>query len=114
VWFKTAGTGESFVFRLQPSAVMYRWSKLNQYFQFASGDSIAVGGGGHFALWLDSDLHFGNSGRCDTFRSPCLASNEEFLCHDVELWQVGNGILDVRATHTTCNPNGTTAILLSG
>ena len=66
-----------------------RWSKANQYFQFASSDSLALGGGGHFALWLDSELAWGNSGRCDTFCSACLASSEEFRVRDVELWGIG-------------------------
>jgi len=82
------GTGESFVFQVYPRMVMYRWSKLNQYFQFLTGDALALGGGGHFGLWLDSELACGNSGRCDTFRSPCLASSNEFKVHSVELWGI--------------------------
>jgi hypothetical protein len=64
----------------------YSWSYKNSYFLLSSSDSLAVGGGGHFALYLDNDLHRGSSGPCATYNSPCLASQEEFACLDCELF----------------------------
>lgn len=94
------GTGECFVLSLGyahasvaaddraavSGAAVYRWTKANSHFQAGSSDFIAIGGGSHFALWLDSELHFGSSGACETFGSPCLASSEEFKIDRVEVW----------------------------
>ena len=94
------GTGECFVLSLGyahasvaaddraavSGAAVYRWTKANSRFQAGSSDFIAIGGGSHFALWLDSELHFGSSGACETFGSPCLASSEEFKIDRVEVW----------------------------
>ena len=59
-------------------------------------NAIAMGGGGSFAIYLDSDLHEGTSGRCETFDSPPLSSPSEnsdeildvhtFTCVDLEIW----------------------------
>jgi len=51
-------------------------------------ECIAVGGLGHFAIWLDAELLSGNSGSCGTFGSPCLAHKEDFRIAVVELWHV--------------------------
>mmetsp|Transcript_7726 Transcript_7726/g.21997 ORF Transcript_7726/g.21997 Transcript_7726/m.21997 type:complete len:601 (+) Transcript_7726:324-2126(+) len=86
------GTGECFVFQLQPHMIAYPWKRKskerNDFYQFATPDSIAVGGGGHFALWLDQDLAFGNSGISDTFGNISLASSKEFRIKGLELWGV--------------------------
>ena len=58
----------------------------NEYFQFSSPDSLAIGGGGHFAIWLDADLMYGHSGICDTFGSPTLSNKDEFAIQRLELW----------------------------
>ena len=59
--------------RAMAGAAVFRWTKSNSHFQAGSGEFIAIGGGSHFALWLDEELHFGSSGPCETFGSPCLA-----------------------------------------
>jgi hypothetical protein len=92
------GTGESFVFAALPAddaaaedaaapvVRAFRWSGRNAYFQLGQWDSIAVGGGGAYALKLDGELASGTSGACDTFASPALASAEEFDIVHVDLW----------------------------
>lgn len=84
------GTGESFVFELEPRRLYYPWKRKhksrNDYFMYGSQDSIGIGGSGHFALWLDGDLLYGHSGVSDTFGSPCLASKSEFKILSLELW----------------------------
>lgn len=84
------GTGESFVFQAKPHAVAYKWSphmrNRTDFFVFGSVDSLAVGGGGHFAIWLDQELARGTSTVCSTFGNPCLACAEEFKIMNVELW----------------------------
>ena len=80
------GTGESFVFTVEPQCVAYRWSQKNDYFMFGRGNCLAMGGGSGFALWLDEELLHGNTGESDTFDNPCLASETEFEIMYVELW----------------------------
>lgn len=77
---------------LQPHMVAWYWRPRtglkNDFFMFAASHSIAVGGGGHFALWLDSDFMHGNSGFCDTFGNPSLSSTQDFIISKVELWSL--------------------------
>ncbi|GAX72932.1 hypothetical protein CEUSTIGMA_g387.t1 [Chlamydomonas eustigma] len=85
------GTGETFVFQLEPHRVMYPWRSISQvkndFFQYATLDCLAVGGLGHFAIHLDCELLQGSSSTCGTFGSPCLSSKEEFRISVVEVWQ---------------------------
>eukprot|EP00884_Botryococcus_braunii_P016005 jgi/Botrbrau1/3088/Bobra.0070s0074.1 len=86
------GTGESFVFQLQPKPGFWRWHQRrmavarNDFFQFGRPDCLALGGKPHYALFLDGDLLNGTSGESETFGSPCLASAEEFEIGRLELW----------------------------
>ena len=50
----------------------------NDYFMLSAPQSVALGGGGHFALFLDGELLHGTSGTSETFENPCLASAEGF------------------------------------
>lgn len=75
----------------QPHMVAWHWHRradnvVNSFFMYACHDSIAVGGGTDFALWLDADLEHGHSGPCDTFGSPGLSSEEDFGVGHLELW----------------------------
>ncbi len=89
------GTGECFVFQLQPQLLCWRWwqkkmqQTKNDYFQFGTPEALAMGGGPHYAIRLDADLSMGSSGTSSTFGSPCLASQEEFQIGKVELWGLG-------------------------
>lgn len=67
---------------------VYRWTRANTYFQLGARDGIGVGGGTHFALWLDPDWERGTSAFCETFNSPTLASSEAFRVRTVELWHL--------------------------
>jgi hypothetical protein len=72
----------------RPSASFYHWSGSNSHFQLAYHDSIAMGGGGHFGLWLDEAFEYGSSGRSDTYNNPPLGSDESFRIIRVELWEL--------------------------
>ncbi|ETI52532.1 hypothetical protein, variant 1 [Phytophthora nicotianae P1569] len=94
--FHYYGTGESFLFSFaNPSAaggfVKYQWSRKNSYFMLCSDESLIMGGGGNFGLFLDSDLSRGTSGACETFNSPPLTTSQEFSCVQVELWGFTTG-----------------------
>jgi hypothetical protein len=64
----------------------YPWSYRNSYFLIACRDYLALGGGGHFGLFLDSDLLRGSSGESATFQNTCLGSIEDFPILQCELY----------------------------
>lgn len=74
----------------QPFRVVYPWRSLskakNDFFMYGTPECLAVGGLGHFAMWVDSELLQGSSGTCGTFGSPCLAHKEEFKIQALEVW----------------------------
>ncbi|KQK18921.1 hypothetical protein BRADI_1g45500v3 [Brachypodium distachyon] len=54
---KYQGSNNCFVFtNVVGRPVIYRPTGANKYFTFCSPDYLAMGGGGHFALYLDEDL----------------------------------------------------------
>ncbi|KAK9904454.1 hypothetical protein M0R45_000679 [Rubus argutus] len=61
----------------------YRCQSL---FTLCATDFLAIGGGGHFALYLNSDLLSGSSSVSETYGNPCLAHSEDFDVKEVELW----------------------------
>ncbi|CAL9001647.1 unnamed protein product [Prunus brigantina] len=85
---KYQGTNDTFVFTTTPgNPVIFRpTAGANRYFTLCSTDFLAVGGGGHFALYLDSDLLSGSSSFSETYGNPCLAHSEDFDVKEVELW----------------------------
>ena len=86
------GTGECFVFQLQPQRLMWKWwqrkneQKRNDFFQFSTGEALCMGGAPVCALRLDAELDRGVSGISETFGSPCLAGSQDFIIGKVELW----------------------------
>ena len=80
------GTGEAFVFTVSPERARYSWTQANYLFQSGSSSSLSLGGGSHFALWLDGELQNGTSGTCETFGSPCLSSKPDFRIKQLEVW----------------------------
>ena len=82
------GESDSIVFSGFPASNfrVFGTTGKNNFYQLANEDSVAMGGGGDFALFLDDDLTSGTSGPCKTFNSPCLASAEDFDCKHVEVW----------------------------
>lgn len=85
---KYAGTGESFVFTLNPEPARYGWSKRNAYFLAVGPRSLVVGGGGMgAALELDDELCLGASFRSATFENdPLDGGRTEFVVEDLEVY----------------------------
>nr|CAB3448075.1 unnamed protein product [Digitaria exilis]CAB3504528.1 unnamed protein product [Digitaria exilis] len=84
---KYQGTNNCFVFtNLHDRPVIYRPTGANNYFTVCSTEYLALGGGGHFALYLDADLLTGSSSNSETFNNECLSHSPEFSVKDVELW----------------------------
>ncbi|CAA3016909.1 Hypothetical predicted protein [Olea europaea subsp. europaea] len=65
---------------------IFRPTGMNRYFTLCSTDYLALGGGGHFALYLDGDLLSGSSSSSETYGNPCLAYAEDFVVKETELW----------------------------
>uniref|UniRef100_H2XX66 Oxidation resistance protein 1 n=1 Tax=Ciona intestinalis TaxID=7719 RepID=H2XX66_CIOIN len=81
------GTGETFLFTLEPNIEIFTWSGENNFFVKGNPDSLSIGGGdGASGLWLDSDLCHGSSHTCLTFQNNPLASTEDFFIQNVEVW----------------------------
>ncbi|CAL5208081.1 unnamed protein product [Lathyrus oleraceus] len=84
---KYQGTHQTFVFtNIYGYPRIFRPTGVNRYYYLCSNDSLALGGGGGFALRLDGDLLTGTSGPCETFGNRCLAHSPEFELKNVELW----------------------------
>ncbi|CAJ1855833.1 unnamed protein product [Sphenostylis stenocarpa] len=84
---KYQGTNNTFVFtNISGQPVIYRPTGVNRYFTLCNTDYLAIGGGGHFALYLDGDLLNGSSSVSETYGNPCLANSQDFEVKEVELW----------------------------
>lgn len=84
---KYQGTNNSFVFsNVSGQPVIFRPTGVNRYFTVCSTEYLALGGGGHFALYLDGDLLTGSSATSETYGNSCLAHTEDFEVKEVELW----------------------------
>jgi len=80
------GTGETFLFKLKPDFAVYKWSQLNSYFILSSLQSLSVGGGGTYGLWIDKDFLDGSSSDCSTFLNPVISSTSLFKISTLEVW----------------------------
>ena len=99
------GTGECFVFRESKAGgngaarsdsvhtavdnsvwQKYGWTGNTDEFVFSGHDIIGFGGGGKFALTLDSNFRQGSSEASPTFGNPSLASSTMFTVASVEVW----------------------------
>ncbi|KAK5775401.1 Oxidation resistance 1 [Gossypium arboreum] len=84
---KYQGTNSTFVFTDRPGdPVIFRPTGANRYFTLCSTEFLAIGGGSHFALYLDCDLLNGSSSFSETYGNPCLALSEDFEVKEIELW----------------------------
>jgi hypothetical protein len=90
------GSGEAFVFSSaavvdggEAQAEVFPWTAANDLIQFADHDVIIMGGrNGHHALLLEKDLLKGYSWPTKTFGNPTLATSNEFVVKDIEIWSV--------------------------
>lgn len=81
------GSNSTFLFSdANGEPVIYRPTGANRYYTLCSPDFLALGGGLHFALYLDNDLLNGSSAASETYGNPCLALSQDFEVKEVELW----------------------------
>jgi len=88
LWDHFYGTGESFLFTTQPQFQVFKWSGENPHFARGTVDSLSIGAGeGKFGLWLDSEICYGRSQSCSTFRNiPLTPGNGDFVVKTLECW----------------------------
>uniref|UniRef100_A0A1L8DXA0 Oxidation resistance protein 1 n=1 Tax=Nyssomyia neivai TaxID=330878 RepID=A0A1L8DXA0_9DIPT len=81
------GTGESLLYKFNPSFKVFHWTGENLYFIKGNPESLSIGAGdGIFGLWLDGDLNLGRSQHCSTYGNEPLASQEDFVVKTLECW----------------------------
>ncbi|XP_060065483.1 uncharacterized protein LOC132545832 [Ylistrum balloti] len=88
------GTGETFIFTLNPKTQKYAWVGLQQEDipntanMFLAGDNsmLTVGGGNGEAIQLDANLHHCRTEKCDTFLNEPLCPGQDFTCKVVEVY----------------------------
>ncbi|XP_050388396.1 GTPase-activating protein skywalker isoform X2 [Patella vulgata] len=88
------GTGETFLFSLQPCKRKYDWVGIIQEGipktanMFLAGDNsvMTIGGGNGEAIQLDENLVHCRSEKCDTFQNEPLCSYKDFTCQVVEVY----------------------------
>ncbi|KZV53752.1 hypothetical protein F511_00018 [Dorcoceras hygrometricum] len=83
---KYQGTNDSFVFTdTSGQPLIYRPTGINRYFTLCNTEYLALGGGSHFALYLDGDLLSGSSSSSETYGNPCLSHSQDFDVKEVEV-----------------------------
>lgn len=83
------GTGECFLWRLQPDGRIKKWGTTgkNIYFMISEPTYLAAGvGDGRYGFWLDEELLGGHSHPVCTFENESLSSKADFKCVNLELW----------------------------
>ncbi|CAB80650.1 putative protein [Arabidopsis thaliana] len=84
---KYQGTNSTFVFTNKSGQpTIYRPTGANRFYTLCSKEFLALGGGGRFALYLDSELLSGSSAYSETYGNSCLADSQDFDVKEVELW----------------------------
>lgn len=64
------------------TANIFKWTRANTFFQLSSHEHLAIGGGGHFALWIDGELARGTTAKCSTFDNPPLTASRVRQAND--------------------------------
>ncbi|CAG0890677.1 unnamed protein product [Cyprideis torosa] len=89
------GTGETFLFSLYPECRRYSWvgktsskgvAHSEELFMAADSHMITVGGGNGQGLWIDSEIRYGKTERCDTFGNEPLTAKKDFEVQVLEVY----------------------------
>lgn len=90
---KYYGSGETFLFRLQPTFQAFHWDPVknfnNRFYVLTTANDVTFGGGGPAAIFFGKDMYNGYSEECATYGSPQLTSTNTFKIFEIEVWQVG-------------------------
>ena len=84
------GTGENFLFTFKNGRdpTVFRWTGVDDQFQWANDSSIGLGGGnrGRFGLFLKDNFYKGSSSKTSTFENEVLSKDADFVCAMLEVW----------------------------
>ncbi|KAG8225144.1 hypothetical protein J437_LFUL006168 [Ladona fulva] len=95
------GTGETFVFSLWPERHRYPWVGLDrptgergedhfdhaaELFMAADSKMLTVGGGEGQAIWMDENIRYGKTERCQTFDNAPLCESRDFEIRVLEVY----------------------------
>ncbi|XP_077296921.1 GTPase-activating protein skywalker isoform X4 [Arctopsyche grandis] len=90
------GTGETFLFSLYPDRAKYPWIGCAEgsdrvghgaeLFMAADSKMITIGGGGGQAIWMDENIRYGKTDRCQTFNNPPLCPSGDFEIRVLEVY----------------------------
>ncbi|XP_065081105.1 GTPase-activating protein skywalker isoform X3 [Ochlerotatus camptorhynchus] len=89
------GTGETFLFSLYPERAKYPWVGIegdkglghaSELFMAADSKMITIGGGQGQAIWMDENIRFGKTDRCQTFNNPPLCASGDFEIRVLEVY----------------------------
>jgi len=89
------GTGETFLFSLYPERAKYPWVGMEgdpklghgaELFMAADSKMITIGGGEGQAIWMDENIRFGKTDRCQTFNNPPLCPSGDFEIRVLEVY----------------------------
>ncbi|XP_055540565.1 GTPase-activating protein skywalker isoform X4 [Wyeomyia smithii] len=89
------GTGETFLFSLYPERAKYPWVGIegdkglghgSELFMAADSKMITIGGGEGQAIWMDENIRFGKTDRCQTFNNPPLCATGDFEIRVLEVY----------------------------
>ena len=87
---KFFGTGESLLFALKPSPMIYTWHSDNpSTYMFCTTNSLGMGSSEKgYGLFLDESMQEGSTAGTDTFSSQPLASEANYEVANVELYEL--------------------------
>ncbi|XP_065163802.1 GTPase-activating protein skywalker isoform X6 [Atheta coriaria] len=89
------GTGETFLFSLYPERAKYPWVGMEgentlghaaELFMAADSKMITIGGGEGQAIWMDENIRYGKTDRCQTFNNPPLCKTGDFEIRVLEVY----------------------------
>ncbi|KYQ94067.1 TLDc domain-containing protein [Tieghemostelium lacteum] len=83
------GSGETFLFKLSPERKKFSWTRENEYFMLSKDSFLSLGSGktgAGFGLWIDEDLLYGSSAKCETFNNEILSYSSDFKILEIEVW----------------------------
>lgn len=101
---KFYGTGESFIFAVQPYVKVYKWTGKNELFVFSDETGIGVGSGkGEYGIWINRNLRSGETHRCQTYNNYPLCGNGEtsFTIARLEVWAFTE-LIDAVTQYSLC------------
>ncbi|XP_055711085.1 GTPase-activating protein skywalker isoform X4 [Phlebotomus papatasi] len=89
------GTGETFLFSLYPERAKYPWVGIegdtkhghgSELFMAADAKMITIGGGEGQAIWMDENIRYGKTDKCQTFNNPPLCPSGDFEIRVLEVY----------------------------